>query len=84
MKVYILEKYEFYESSKIIMLSADYEKLKRMFDEMVGNSPTGRGYVIYEYEYDKNYEPYNVYPESLDWIEKDYNGNLKNIKKELK
>lgn len=82
MIVYILEKYEFYESSNIIMLSEDYDKLKKMFEKMVKESGTGKGYVIYKYEYDKNYEPCNVYPESLDWIEKDYNGNLKNIKDE--
>lgn len=79
MIVYVLEKYWFYESSEIIMLSADYDKLKILFEEMVENSDTGYGYVIRKYEYDKNYEPYNVYPESLDWIEKDYDGNLKNI-----
>ena len=82
---YILEKYPFYEGSDIIMISDDYDKVKKLFDKLVESSKTGYGYHISEYECGKDYTSYKARckVQRPDWIEIDYDGNKRDIAYEM-
>lgn len=74
--VYIFKKYEFYECDNTILISNDYGKVKKCFDEFPKKK--GSGYVIRKYEYDKVYEGFRG-GESIEWVEIDYDWTVKNI-----
>ena len=77
--VYIFEEYMFYEGSNIVMISEDYDKVKECFDDRA--KAGGYGYCIREYEYDKVYGGRIGDGKSIDWIEVQYNGTIKDLKK---
>lgn len=71
--VFVLMKYKFYESEEIILISEDYEKVKKHFDKLVKESDDGMGYHIHKYEYDKLYnQSFSDNGELMDWITIDY------------
>lgn len=79
-KIYLLSKYHFYDGEEVIMVSYSYNKLKKLFDNLILNSKTGKGYIIYEFELDKEYNHNLDRPKTLDWVQVEYNGDFKNIK----
>lgn len=76
--VYVLEKYPFYEGGTIIMVSADLEKVKDCFKEIVDLKKEGYGYYIKKYELGKKYS-WSDYPDTIIWVEVDYDDKLKII-----
>lgn len=75
--IYILEKYFFYEGGDVKMASEDYNLVKEYFDEYKIGS--GEGLRIVKYEMDKKLQFKDC--KSMDWIEIDYNGKVKDLKK---
>ena len=58
---------------------SDYDKVKECFDDRA--KAGGYGYCIREYEYDKVYGGRIGDGKSIDWIEVQYNGTIKDLKK---
>lgn len=73
--IYVLEEYMFYSGSNIRMISEDYNKVKKCFDEH--QIVSGYGLCIRKYELDKKLGFLDY--KSLDWIEIDYDGKTKTI-----
>ena len=74
--VYVLQKYAFYDSLTIVMISKDYTTIKRHFDKM--KKETGHGYHIIKYECDSLIDSDLSYKGMVDWIEIEYNGKITN------
>lgn len=78
--VYVLASYN-YDAEYILMISKEYGKVKKHFDKLVKESGNGKGYIIYKYTLDKYYPSNDSHAEAIDWICKDYDGQIKDLTK---
>jgi len=79
--VYVLVSYNYYDAEYILMISKGYSKVKKHFDKLVKESGNGKGYIIYKYTLDKYYPSNDSHAEAIDWICKDYDGQIKDLTK---
>lgn len=77
MYIYTLETYEFYETPTVRMVSHDYDVVKTCFNNYQIHG--GQGMCIIKYKCDKLLKYRDR--KHLDWIEIDYDGGFKDLKK---
>ena len=76
---YILEKYPFYEGSKILMISASCDEITTHFIKEFRKLNDGYGLIVTRYEFGNIINRAN----SIRWIEKE-DGKIRDLKKELR
>ena len=76
-KLYILSAYRFYDDNYILMISQDYSKVKKQFDEI--KKEKGYGYIIEEYDLDTPYKMMDEHIRTLANVEIDYDNTRRDL-----
>lgn len=79
---YILEKYEFYESSDILMVSASCDEIMTHFIREFRKLSDRYGLIVTRYEFGKLYDNIDDRAKSIRWIEKE-DGKIRDLKGDL-
>ena len=77
--VYMLKEYPFYEGEEVLVVSENYDIVKRLFLKCVEESKDGYGYKIERYQLDKSYVECGENAEQVDWIEVDYDYKITDV-----